>query len=87
MAVYTKISVQICCKLGGAPWAVYNTTPNMLVIGFDLWREKSVPPVGAMVAAMNQYQTAYFSGAYPEQGRENISTQFTTGFTSKFAHL
>jgi hypothetical protein len=80
MAVYTKITCQICCKQRGALWAVYNKTPNLLVIGFDLWRKKATPPVGAMVAAMEQYQTRHFSQSFPQQGMENISTQFTAGF-------
>jgi hypothetical protein len=66
--------------MGGALWAVYNTTPNMLVIGFDLWRKKSIPPVSAMVAVMDRLQTRHCSQSFAKQGRQNISTQFTTGF-------
>ena len=79
-AVYTKIAGQMCCKLGGALWAVHNSVKDMMVVGFDLWKEKNTLPVAAMVTSLDQHMTSFFSVAYPQQTSEVVATNFSDGF-------
>ncbi|GLH04000.1 Piwi-like protein Siwi [Gryllus bimaculatus] len=63
MSVATKIAVQICCKLGGAPWSVEIPLTGLMVVGFDVSPDtaKKGQNFGALVASVDPACTRYFS--------------------------
>ncbi|XP_065199972.1 piwi-like protein Siwi [Planococcus citri] len=63
MSIATKITIQINCKLGGAPWGVDNPMKKGMVVGFDVChdprdRRRSY---GALVASLDPLLGWYYS--------------------------
>lgn len=42
MSIATKIAIQMCCKLGGAPWYVEIPLEGMMMVGFDVCHDTTM---------------------------------------------
>jgi aubergine-like protein len=77
MSIATKISIQLNCKLGGAPWMI-NMPPlsGLMTIGFDVChdtRDKS-KSYGALVASMDlKKNVEFFSAVSAHKNGEELS--------------
>ncbi|XP_074648302.1 piwi-like protein 1 isoform X2 [Tubulanus polymorphus] len=62
-SVVQKIALQINCKLGGELWAVNIPVKNMMIIGIDVYHDKSGQHSSwlGFVASMNQSFTSWYS--------------------------
>ncbi|XP_039751696.1 piwi-like protein Siwi [Pararge aegeria] len=75
MSIATKVAIQMCCKLGGAPWTVEIPLPSLMVVGYDVChdtrsKEKSY---GAFVATLDRQMTQYYSSVDAHTSGEELS--------------
>ncbi|XP_052739671.1 piwi-like protein Siwi [Bicyclus anynana] len=75
MSIATKVAIQMCCKLGGAPWTVEIPLPTLMVVGYDVChdtrsKEKSF---GAFVATLDRAMTQYYSSVDAHTSGEELS--------------
>ncbi|XP_077500664.1 piwi-like protein 1 [Amblyomma americanum] len=62
-SVATKVAVQLNCKLGGEAWCLEIPLVSTMVIGYDTYRDSSLPhrSAGAFVASINKSLTRWYS--------------------------
>ncbi|KAF0991535.1 hypothetical protein HZS_5224, partial [Henneguya salminicola] len=75
MSVATKISVQICAKLGGEPWCVAIPSKQKMIVGIDVCHDtgsKANSWLG-FVASLNNSFTRYYSKATRQPSRTEIA--------------
>jgi aubergine-like protein len=74
-AVAQKIALQINCKLGGELWACKTPLKQLMVVGIDVYHDKSrkMGSIAGVVASLNDSLSRYFSTvAIQKQGQEII---------------
>ena len=74
-AVAQKIALQINCKLGGELWACQTPIKRLMVIGIDVYHDKSRKSgsIAGMVTSINDSLSRYFSTvAIQKQGQEIV---------------
>ena len=74
-AVAQKIALQINCKLGGELWACKTPFKHLMVVGIDVFHDKSRKSgsIAGVVASINDGLSRYFSNvAIQKQGQEII---------------
>jgi aubergine-like protein len=79
MSIATKVAIQICCKIGGAPWTVEIPLSGLMVVGFDVChdaRNKSIS-YAALVASLNKPFSRYFSTVAAHTSGEELSNYLT----------
>lgn len=70
-SVVTKVAIQICTKLGGAPWKTRCPPSNAMTIGFDLARDTNDKNVfyACLVATMDlKQEMSFFSSVSRLEG-------------------
>ncbi|XP_068083901.1 piwi-like protein Siwi [Anabrus simplex] len=79
-SIAIKIAIQMCCKIGGAPWSVVIPLSGLMVVGFDVYHEANMRGVtiGALVATMNKDASQYFSAVSYLRTGEEMSSDLTT---------
>lgn len=92
MSVATKVAIQMCCKIGGAPWTVKVPLPDLMVVGFDVCHDTADKnkSFGAMVASLDQAMSRYFSSVTPHTSGQELSTNLALSMTqavSKFREV
>ncbi|XP_065212206.1 piwi-like protein Siwi isoform X2 [Planococcus citri] len=83
MSIATKITIQINCKIGGAPWGVDIPIKEAMIVGFDVChdsRDKS-KSYGAMVATMDSTFGRYFSTLGYHASGDELSSSFPINMT------
>lgn len=78
MSIATKVAVQMCCKIGGAPWAIKVPLTGMLTIGYDVSYDTKDKKIcfGALVATLDQHQSIFFSVVSQHNDGEQLSKTF-----------
>lgn len=74
-AVAQKIALQINCKLGGELWACQTPLKGLMVVGIDVYHDKSRKSgsIAGVVASINDSLSRYYSTvAIQKQGQEII---------------
>lgn len=74
-AVAQKIALQINCKLGGELWACKTPFKHLMVVGIDVFHDKSRKSgsIAGIVASINDSLSRYYSNvAIQKQGQEII---------------
>lgn len=63
MSVATKIAIQMNCKVGGAPWSITIPTSGLMIVGYDVARDKvdGSKSYVAMVASMDKDVSRYYA--------------------------
>lgn len=72
-SVVTKVAIQMCTKLGGAPWMAKIPLPNAMTIGFDIAKDSQNRNIkyGCMVATMDLKKGGgFFSAASRIDGQD-----------------
>lgn len=72
-SVVTKIAIQMCTKLGGAPWSPRCPLPNAMTIGFDVAKDSNNRNVsyGSLVATMDlTEEVSFFSAVSRIEGQD-----------------
>lgn len=92
MSIATKVAIQMCCKIGGAPWTVTVPLPDLMVVGFDVCHDTSDKnkSFGAMVASLDKAMSRYFSSVTPHSSGQELSTNLALSMTqavSKFREV
>merc|ERR1711862_933076 len=61
-AVAQKIALQINCKLGGELWACQTPVKRLMVVGIDVYHDKSrkMGSIAGVVASLNDSLSRYF---------------------------
>ncbi|XP_063708012.1 protein piwi-like [Culicoides brevitarsis] len=79
MSIATKVAVQMSCKLGGAPWGIKVPMSGCLIIGYDVSYDtvNKNRTFGSLVAALDQYQSVFYSVASEHDENEQLSRTFT----------
>lgn len=79
MSVATKIAIQMTCKIGGAPWGIKIPLTGILTIGYDVSHDtkKKNLSFGALVATLDQHQSAFFSTVSQNDDGIQLSKTFT----------
>ncbi|KAK7794255.1 hypothetical protein R5R35_014662 [Gryllus longicercus] len=83
MSIATKVSIQICCKIGGAPWTVDMPLSGLMVAGFDVCHDTTTRgrSFGAMVASLDKSMTRYYSAASAHTTGEELSNDLSLNMT------
>ncbi|XP_049852397.1 LOW QUALITY PROTEIN: piwi-like protein Siwi [Schistocerca gregaria] len=78
-SVASKIVIQMCCKIGGAPWSVEIPLSGLMVVGFDVYHDTASRGVsiGALVASMNKALSRYFSAVSYQHSGEELSNELS----------
>ncbi len=74
-AVAQKVALQINCKLGGELWACQTPIKDLMVVGIDVFHDKSRKSgsIAGCVTSINDTLSRYFSTvAIQKQGQEII---------------
>ncbi|XP_076679730.1 aubergine isoform X3 [Andrena cerasifolii] len=78
-SIATKVTIQLTCKLGGAPWSVELPPINLMVVGFDVCHDPNDKgrDFGALVASLDKSLTRYFSAVSSHSTGEELSNEFS----------
>lgn len=81
-AVCQKIALQINCKLGGELWGVKTPFKNLMVVGIDVYHEKSrrSGSVAGVVASLNDTQSRFYSTVVIQKEGQEMIDALTTAF-------
>merc|ERR550539_1080286 len=81
-SVCQKIALQINCKLGGELWGIETPFKNLMVVGIDVFHEKSRKSgsVAGIVASLNDYQSRFYSCAARQKDGQEMIDVLTTAF-------
>ena len=73
------MTIQLTCKLGGAPWSVELPPINLMVVGFDVCHDPNDKgrDFGALVASLDKSLTRYFSAVSSHSTGEELSNEFS----------
>ncbi|KAK3930405.1 Piwi-like protein Siwi [Frankliniella fusca] len=76
MSIATKVAIQMCCKIGGAPWTVQVPINELMVVGFDVCHDTAdkSKSFGAMVASLDKAMSRYYSSVTPHTSGQELST-------------
>ncbi|XP_052126257.1 piwi-like protein Siwi [Frankliniella occidentalis] len=76
LSIASKVAIQMCCKIGGAPWTVSIPLSDLMVVGFDVFHDNKVKgrSQGAMVASLDQAMSRYYSTVTAHRTGEELST-------------
>ncbi|XP_065335975.1 piwi-like protein Siwi [Cloeon dipterum] len=87
MSIATKISIQMNCKVGGAPWSCHNPLKGVMVCGFDATHDSinKSRSYGAFVASLNDEFSKYFSMPFAHSKGCDISNNMGTAFETALA--
>jgi len=80
-AVCQKIALQINCKLGGELWACQTPFKNLMVVGIDVFHQKSqkTGSVAGVVASLNDTHSRFYSCVAQQiEGQEMIDALKTS---------
>lgn len=81
-SVVTKIAIQICSKLGGAPWSVKIPLGGVMTIGFDVSKDSQDKGTsyGCLVATMDlKVRADFFTTVASYSNTETLSKEFGIG--------
>ncbi|KAL1459160.1 hypothetical protein WDU94_011167, partial [Cyamophila willieti] len=83
MSVATKVAIQLCCKIGGAPWTVEVPMKGMMLLGFDVTHDTGLKGAsyGALVASLDDQLTSYFSAVSPHKSGNELSNDIAMNVT------
>lgn len=86
MSIATKVSIQMNCKLGGAPWTVAIPLSGLMVFGFDVCHDSNSrgKSYGALVGSLNRNLTRYFSAASAHVSGEELSNDLVSNVVCKY---
>lgn len=79
-SVITKVGIQMCTKLGGAPWSVVIPLKGVMTIGFDISKDSQNKNIsyGALVATMDlQVGADFYSTVSRYEDAETMSVEFS----------
>lgn len=82
-SVVTKIAIQMCAKLGGAPWYTRCPLRNAMTIGFDVAKDSSNRNVfyGCLVATMDLKEEVSFFSVVSKIDGPDCSRDLVISFT------
>jgi len=82
-AVAQKIALQINCKLGGELWACATPWEDLMVVGIDVYHEKSHKrgSIAGVVASMNKSMSQYYSHIAIQKSGQEIIDALKIAFT------
>lgn len=72
-SIVTKVAIQMCTKLGGAPWLTPIPLRNAMTIGFDVAKDSNDRNInyGCLVATMDlKQEVSFFSAASKIEGQD-----------------
>jgi aubergine len=75
LSIATKISIQMNCKVGGAPWTCVNPIKRVMVCGYDVTHDtmNKGSSFGGFVATLNDNFSRYFSTVFAHPNGSDIS--------------
>lgn len=81
-SVAQKIALQINCKLGGELWACTTPFKNLMVVGIDVYHDKTSggKSVAGVITSMNDSLSRYHSKTVIQQQGQEIVNSLTTAF-------
>lgn len=84
MSIATKVAIQLCCKIGGAPWTVEIPLSGLMVVGFDVCHEpgSKTTSYGALVASLDKAMSRYFSAVSVHSSGEEVSNNIRAHMAS-----
>lgn len=81
-SIITKIAIQMCTKLGGAPWTIRIPVGGVMTIGFDVSKDTQNKSLsfGCMVATMDLKESAnFFAHVTSYSNTETLAKEFGIG--------
>jgi len=87
-AVSQKIALQINCKLGGELWACATPWEDLMVVGIDVFHDKSHKrgSIAGVVASVNKSLSQYFSTVAIQKTGQEIIDALKVAFTEALLH-
>jgi len=81
-SVAQKIALQINCKLGGELWACQTPFQDLMVVGIDVFHDKSHKrgSIAGVVASVNQNLSRYYSTVAIQKGGQEIIDALKVAF-------
>lgn len=75
LTIATKVAIQLCCKIGGAPWSVAVPLKGLMVLGFDVTHDSDLKgsSYGALVASIDPQMSSWFSRVSPHRSGNELS--------------
>jgi len=77
LSVLTKVAVQLCCKLGGAPWSIpLKPSEQFMIVGMDTYHDslKKGLSCAAAVASLDNSFTNYAWSTAMLQNRQEVNS-------------
>lgn len=84
LSIASKVAIQMCCKIGGAPWTVSIPLSDLMVVGFDVCHDTATRGTdqGAMVASLDKAMSRYYSTVTAHRSGEELSTNLAASIGS-----
>lgn len=81
-AVSQKIILQMNCKLGGELWACQSAHKDIMVLGIDVFHDKSRKSgsIAGVVASVNDHMSRYYSSVAIQQQGQEMTDALTVAF-------